>query len=111
LLMKLASTGAPALAAERDLVNKATKLAFEMAATRLGSTGMQAPDGIGEIAVLSFQLVELFQAVARPPDLERYAELGSRAERPFNARALRLAALLRKDLEPAVAAVLATPLA
>jgi hypothetical protein len=111
LLMKLAASGIAALAAERELVNKATKLAFEMAATRLGSSRMQAPDGIGEISVLSFQLVELFQAAARPADLERYAELGSRAERTFNARGLRLAALLRRDLEPAVAAAVAAPLA
>ena len=103
LLGKLASDGAGALAQERALVASTTKLAFEMAAAQQawwtgGKRGSQ--DALAELAVLSFQLVELFGAVSRAPDLERFADLANRADRAFVARGMRLAALLRHDLDP-----------
>jgi hypothetical protein len=103
LLGKLAADGAAALAQERALVASTTKLAFEMAAAQQawwtgGKRGTQDP--LAEVAVLSFQLVELFGAVSRAPDLERFADLANRADRAFAARGMRLAALLRHDLDP-----------
>jgi hypothetical protein len=105
LLGKLAADGATALAQERALVVSTTKLAFEMAAAQQawwtgGKRGAQ--DSLAELAVLSFQLVEIFGAVSRAPDLERFADLANRADRAFVARGLRLAALLRHDLDPDV---------
>jgi hypothetical protein len=114
LLGRLASTGAVAIGRDRELVAKATALAFEMAAAQQPwwtaaaaprERRRSAPDGIAEIAVLSFQLVELFSAAAagRRPDPERYGELAYRADRTLAGRGLRLAALLHKELEPAYA--------
>jgi hypothetical protein len=105
LLDKLAAGGAAALGQERALVASTTKLAFEMAAAQQawwtgGKRGAQDP--LAELAVLSFQLVELFGATARAPDLERFADLANRADRAFVARGMRLAALLRHDLDPDV---------
>jgi hypothetical protein len=114
LLGRLASTGAAAIARDRELVAKATALAFEMAAAQqpwwtAAAAGPRerarrsAPDGIAEIAVLSFQLVELFGAAAagRRPDPERYGELAYRADRTLAGRGLRLAAMVQKELEAA----------
>jgi hypothetical protein len=109
LLTRLSSVGAQALA-DRDLVAKVTKLAFEMAATQQRWPGDRtppmsiAPDGLTDIAVRAFQLVELFASICdREPDVERYADLAAGAERTFTSLGLRLPAMLRKDLEAALA--------
>jgi len=62
-----------------------------------------APDGLLDIAVRAFQLVELFTAIDREPDIERYADLAAGVERTFTSLGLRLAAMLRKDLEAVLA--------
>jgi len=106
LLTKLAANGAAALADERALVAATTRLAFEMAAAQQAwwTGGKRGPaDPLAELAVLSFQLIELFAAIDRKPDLERFGDLASRADRTFGSRGMRLAALLRHDLEPVVA--------
>ena len=108
LLTRLSSVGAAALA-DRELVAKNTKLAFEMAATQQRWPGDRtppmsiAPDGLLDIAVRAFQLVELFTAIDREPDIERYADLAAGVERTFTSLGLRLAAMLRKDLEAVLA--------
>jgi hypothetical protein len=108
LLTRLSSVGAEALA-DRELVAKITKLAFEMAATQQRWPGDRtppmsiAPDGLTDIAVRAFQLVELFHAIDGTPDVERYADLAAGAERTFTTLGLRLAAMLRKDLEAVLA--------
>jgi hypothetical protein len=103
LLAKLAADGERALAAEPALIRNVTRLAFEMAAAQQAwAKTRTAPDGLADLAVLSFELVELFQAIARPPDLERYGDLAARADRVLNSRGLRLHAHLRKDLEGAI---------
>ncbi|MBX3162367.1 MAG: hypothetical protein KF773_40760 [Deltaproteobacteria bacterium] len=103
LLTKLAAGGAAVLTAEPALVGTVTKLAFEMAAAQQAwARTRTAPDGLADLALLSFQVVELFQALDRPPhgaDLERYADLAARADRVLGSRGLRLHALLRRDLE------------
>ncbi|HEV7555263.1 MAG TPA: hypothetical protein VGO00_07415 [Kofleriaceae bacterium] len=108
MLTRLSSVGAQALA-DRELVAKVTKLAFEMAATQQRWPGERtpamsiAPDGLTDIAVRAFQLVELFTAIDRAPDVERYADLAAGAERTFTSLGLRLPAMLRKDLEAVLA--------
>ena len=107
LLTRLHTIGASALG-DRELVAKVTKLAFElMAAQRQNWPGDRGPvmavaaDGLADIGLRAFQLMSLFEAEAamRPPDVERYAELASGSERTFHSLGLRLAAMLRKDLE------------
>lgn len=113
LLTRLHTIGASALG-DRELVAKVTKLAFELMAAQQqkwpgdrGPAMAVAPDGLGDIGIRAFQLLSLFEAEAKlsPPDVERYAELASGAERTFHALGLRLAAMLRKDLEVALAAL------
>jgi hypothetical protein len=103
LLNRLATAGATAVLVERPLVSKVTALAFEMAAAQQPWARRGSEDGIGEIAVLSFQLVELFGAARA--DLERYADVAFRAERVLKARGLSLANFLKRDLDPLVTKV------
>lgn len=108
ILIRLSSAGAAALA-DPALVGTITKLAFEMTAAQQAWWKDQrtAPDGLADVSIHSFQLVELLQASARPPDLERFAGLANRAERTFHARGLQLAAMLRKELDEPVADAIA----
>ena len=117
LLGRLASTGFTAITRDQELVGKATALAFEMTAAQESwwTAGAPAPgapatagkkkpaadDGIADIAVLSFQLVELFTAAAKGrADPERFGALAARADKALAHRGLRLAALLQRDLDP-----------
>lgn len=108
LLIRLASSGHRALS-DPAIAATITKLAFEMTAARQAWWKDQraAPDGLADIAIYSFQLVELFQAAGRPPDVERYADLASRADGQFHSLGLQLAAMLRKELDEAVAEAIA----
>jgi hypothetical protein len=115
LLGRLAAAGGETLARDKELVAKVTALAFEMAAVQQGwwagsdkERRRATPDGIGDVAVLTFQLAELFGANAakRVPDVERYGELAGRADKSLSARGLRLGALLQRELEAAFAAAL-----
>jgi hypothetical protein len=113
LLGRFVAAGPAVIAADKALVAKATSLAFEMAAaqqpwwTGAGASGggarRSSADGIAEVAVLSFQIVELFTAIAagRPADPERFGAIAGRADRALAARGLRLAALLQRELDPA----------
>ncbi|MEO8703478.1 MAG: hypothetical protein ABI867_25750 [Kofleriaceae bacterium] len=110
VLLRLSTQGAAALA-DPTLIATITKLAFEMTAAQQAWWAQPesrnfAPDGLADVSVHAFQLVEIFQAVARPPDLERIAGLAERADRTFRARGLQLAAMLRKDLDEPVAAAI-----
>jgi hypothetical protein len=111
VLLRLSSQGAAALA-DQALAGTITKLAFEMTAARqtwwAGAPGTPsdsraAPDGLTDVSIHAFQLVEIFQAASKPPDLERFAGLATRADRTFKARGLQLAAMLRKELDDWVA--------
>ena len=108
VLNRLASVGAAALA-DPALVGTITKLAFEMTAAQQTWWKDQraTPDGLADVSIYSFQLVEIFQTLARPPDLERFGALAARAERTFAALGLQLAALLRKELDAPVAKAIA----
>jgi hypothetical protein len=111
LLGRLASAGFTAISRDKELIGKATALAFEMTAAQQTwwTGGAQAAatkqkpgdDGIADIAVLTFQLVELFTAAAKGrADPERFGALAARADKALANRGLRLAALLRRDLDP-----------
>jgi len=108
VLNRLASAGAAVLA-DPALLGTITKLAFEMTAAQQAWWKDQrtAPDGLADVSIYSFQLVEIFQASARPPDLERFAMLASRAERTVAGLGLQLAAMLRKELDAQVAEAIA----
>jgi len=118
LLGRFVATGTGAIEHDRELIAKATALAFEMAAVQQpwwtgadgAAPGRRTADGITEVAVLSFQLVELFTAAAtgRRPDAERYGDLAARADRSLSSRGVRLAALLQRELDPAFAAATAS---
>lgn len=109
LLGRFVTGGATVVDRDKDLVAKATALAFEMAAASQpwwsGTGGPRrgaAADGIAEVSVLAFQLVELFAAIAagRPADPERFGALAGRADRALAGRGLRLGALLQRELDP-----------
>jgi hypothetical protein len=112
VLGELASSGVAALA-DPALVSTITRLAFEMTAAQQAWWNDQraAPDGLAEVSILAFQLVELVQAAARipalPPDVERHAALASRAARTLQPLGLQLAAMLRKELDEPFAAAIA----
>jgi len=110
LLNRMSAAGGEALT-DPTLAATITKLAFEMTAAQQTWWKDQraAPDGLADVSIYAWQLVEIFQAATRPPDLERFASLANRAERTFHARGLQLAAMLRKELDAVVAAAIARP--
>jgi hypothetical protein len=111
LLGRFVAAGPAVIEKDKPLVASATALAFEMAAAQQpwwtgASTGTGrrgTADGIAEVAVLSFQLVELFAAIAagRPADPERFGALAGRADRALAGRGLRLGAMLQHELDGA----------
>jgi hypothetical protein len=121
LLGRLVASGAAVLDQDRELVAKVTALAFEMTAAQApwwtgagASAGNRTrADGVADVAVLTFQLLELFTAIAagREPDPERYGELAARADETLSGKALRVGALLQRELDPAFAAAVQTRLA
>lgn len=110
LLGRFVTSGAAVIERDKELVAKATALAFEMAAASqpwwtgsgAGPRRGASADGISEVSVLAFQLVELFAAIAdrRPADPERFGALAGRADRALAGRGLRLGALLQRELDP-----------
>ncbi|MBS1117776.1 MAG: hypothetical protein H6Q90_4 [Deltaproteobacteria bacterium] len=108
VLLRISSAGAAALK-DQELVATITKLAFEMTAAQQAWWKDQraTPDGLADISIHSFQLVELLQAAARPPDLERFGALVSRAARTFHSRGLQLDVMLHKELDEYVAHAIA----
>ncbi len=95
LLTRLQAAGVDALVSDGGSISKVTALAFEMMAT-------QERDGIAELALLAFQLIELFRITNRTPDPERYCDIASRAQRILIAQGVQLAGCLKRDLEPAI---------
>jgi hypothetical protein len=100
LLDKLAKGDAEALRGDGTSNSKITALAFEMLAA-------QPADGLAEVAVLAFQLIDLVRAGAtRVPDPERFSDLATRAQRTLAGAGVQLALFLKRDLDAAVQAAL-----
>ena len=100
LLNRVATSGRSALAGDQDAVSKITALAFQL-------TAAKERDGLTELAVLTFQLVELLRDSDRPPDPERFCDLAMRAQRVLHPLGVQLAGVLKRDLEPPVVATFA----
>jgi hypothetical protein len=101
LLNRVASSGRSALAADADAVSRLTALAFQL-------TAVKERDGLAELAVLAYQLIELLRPSDRPPDPERFCDIALRAQRALRPLGVQLAGVLKRDLEPALAAALAS---
>jgi hypothetical protein len=101
LLNRLAASGRAMLEEDGDPVARLTALAFQL-------TAAKDRDGIAELAVLAFQLVELLRATDQPPDPERLCDLAARAQRVLQPLGVQLAGVLKRDLEPALVAALAS---
>ncbi|MDB4959787.1 MAG: hypothetical protein JWO36_7356 [Myxococcales bacterium] len=96
LLERIASSGAAALASDKDLIARITAFTFELAAAR-------SDDGLAEIATVSFQLIELLRAADRAADPERFGDVAVRAQRTLSALGVQLVGFLRRDLESRIA--------
>lgn len=100
LLGRVVASGRSVLAGDGDPVAKLTALAFQL-------TAAKERDGLAELAVLTFQLVELLRGSERPPDPERFCDIAQRAQRVLQPLGVQLAGVLKRDLEPALVAALA----